>query len=227
MSSYPLSRSLTQIDDHYLTMADQTIKEVQTMRQKHFRTRKAFRTILIAAVITALLGITAYAVGSIHAARQNQLRAALQIEENAVSGYTEYTEDASPAPSETSREAAPHIQLISSLQQGDFQAVYFSISPVSEEIVHSFFFDNMVTEFSYIASNREIPEESWYTAGRDEEGIEKITGLFGDSLTVLEDRLDAIRKAASSYKNYGGALEDENNEVKFIFKTDAVSKDEE
>ena len=173
MSSYPLSRSLTQIDDHYLTMADQTIKEVQTMRQKHFRTRKAFRTILIAAVITALLGITAYAVGSIHAARQNQLRAALQIEENAVSGYTEYTEDASPAPSETSREAAPHIQLISSLQQGDFQAVYFSISPVSEEIVHSFFFDNMVTEFSYIASNREIPEESWYTAGRDEEDIEK------------------------------------------------------
>lgn len=61
----------------------------------------------------------------------------------------------------------------------------------------------------------------------NEEGIEKITGLFGDSLTVLEDRLDAIRKAASSYKNYGGALEDENNEVKFIFKTDAVSKDEE
>ena len=31
----------------------------------------------------------------------------------------------------------------------------------------------MVTEFSYIASNEEIPEDCWYTAGRIEEGIEK------------------------------------------------------
>ena len=182
MSSYPLNRALTQIDDRYLTMADQTIKEVQTMRQKQFRTRKLFRTILIAAVITALLGITAYAVGSIHAARQHELRNELQIEENHVSGYTEYTEsgaeialtstpaaDTAAAPADST----PHIQLISSMQQGDHQMIYFSVAPVSEETAHSFFFDNMVTEFAFIASNEPIPEEIWYTAGGTDDSVLK------------------------------------------------------
>ena len=181
MSSYPLNRVLTQIDDRFLTMADQSIKEVQTMRQKQFRTRKLFRTILIAAVITALLGITAYAVGSIHAARQRELRTELQIEENQVSGYTEYAENGTETASvstpaaETASPAAeisPQIQLISSMQQGEHQMIYFSVSPVPEEMAHSFFFDNMVTEFAFIASNNPIPEEIWYTAGgTDESGL--------------------------------------------------------
>jgi len=178
MNRTQLNRALTGIDDRYLTMVDRKTEEVQTMRQKTIRTKKLFRTILIAAAITALMGITAYAVSSIHAARQQALRADLQIQENSVSGYTEYPEsgpDSAPAPSTTAetRQAEPKIQLISSLQQGDFQAVYFSLSPVPEERARSFFFDNMVTEFSYIASNEEIPEDCWYTAGRIEEGIEK------------------------------------------------------
>ena len=178
MNRTQLNRALTGIDDRYLTMVDRKTEEVQTMRQKTIRTKKLFRTILIAAAITALMGITAYAVSSIHAARQQALRADLQIQENRVSGYTEYAEsgpDSAPATSTTAeiRPAEPKIQLISSLQQGDFQTVYFSLSPVSEERARSFFFDNMVTEFSYIASNEEIPEDCWYTAGRIEEGIEK------------------------------------------------------
>ena len=173
-----LNRALTGIDDRYLTMVDRKTEEVQTMRQKKTRRKTLFRTILIAAAIMALMGITAYAVSSIHAARQQALRADLQIQENSVSGYTEYAEsgpDPAPAPSTTAetRQAEPKIQLISSLQQGDFQAVYFSLSPVPEERARSFFFDNMVTEFSYIASNEEIPEDCWYTTGRIEEGIEK------------------------------------------------------
>ena len=120
MMDYKLNRALTQIDDRYLTMADQTIKEVQTMRQKHFSTRKLFRTMLIAAVITALLGITAYAIGSIHATRQQALRTELQIEENRVSGYTEYmeseTETALISPPEIDAAAAP----ADSTPQADF-----------------------------------------------------------------------------------------------------------
>jgi hypothetical protein len=147
------------------------------MRQKNIKSKKIFRTILIAAVITALMGITAYAVSSIHAARQQALRADLKIDENEVSGYTEYAESEPDTASVSSLAetvgAEPRIQLISSLQQGDFQAVYFSVSPVPEETARSFFFDNMVTEFSYIASNEKIPENCWYTAGRDEEGIVK------------------------------------------------------
>ena len=177
MNRYQLNRALTGIDDRYLTMVDRKTEEAQTMRQKNIKSKKIFRTILIAAVITALMGITAYAVSSIHAARQQALRADLKIDENEVSGYTEYAESEPDTASVSSLAetvgAEPRIQLISSLQQGDFQAVYFSVSPVPEETARSFFFDNMVTEFSYIASNEEIPENCWYTAGRDEEGIEK------------------------------------------------------
>ena len=177
MNRYQLNRALTGIDDRYLTMVDRKTEEAQTMRQKNIKSKKIFRTILIAAVITALMGITAYAVSSIHAARQQALRADLKIDENEVSGYTEYAESEADTASVSSLAetvgAEPRIQLISSLQQGDFQAVYFSVSPVPEETARSFFFDNMVTEFSYIASNKKIPENCWYTAGRDEEGIEK------------------------------------------------------
>ena len=177
MNRYQLNRALTGIDDRYLTMVDRKTEEVQTMRQKNIKSNKIFRTILIAAAITALMGITAYAVSSIHAARQQALRADLKIDENEVSGYTEYAESEPDTASVSSLAetvgAEPRIQLISSLQQGDFQAVYFSVSPVPEETARSFFFDNMVTEFSYIASNEKIPENCWYTAGRDEEGIEK------------------------------------------------------
>lgn len=177
MNRYQLNRALTGIDDRYLTMVDRKTEEAQTMRQKNIKSKKIFRTILIAAVITALMGITAYAVSSIHAARQQTLRADLKIDENEVSGYTEYAESEPDTASVSSLAetvgAEPRIQLISSLQQGDFQAVYFSVSPVPEETARSFFFDNMVTEFSYIASNEKIPENCWYTAGRDEEGIVK------------------------------------------------------
>ena len=177
MNRYQLNRALTGIDDRYLTMVDRKTEEAQTMRQKNIKSKKIFRTILIAAVITALMGITAYAVSSIHASRQQVLRADLKIDENEVSGYTEYAESEPDTASVSSLAetvgAEPRIQLISSLQQGDFQAVYFSVSPVPEETARSFFFDNMVTEFSYIASNEKIPEDCWYTAGRDEEGIVK------------------------------------------------------
>ena len=177
MNRYQLNRALTGIDDRYLAMVDRKTEEAQTMRQKNIKSKKIFRTILIAAVITALMGITAYAVSSIHSARQQALRVDLKIDENEVSGYTEYAESEPDTASVSSLAetvgAEPRIQLISSLQQGDFQAVYFSVSPVPEETARSFFFDNMVTEFSYIASNEEIPENCWYTAGRDEEGIEK------------------------------------------------------
>ena len=78
-----LNRALTGIDDRYLTMVDRKTEEVQTMRQKKTRRKTLFRTILIAAAIMALMGITAYAVSSIHAARQQALRADLQIQETA------------------------------------------------------------------------------------------------------------------------------------------------
>ena len=165
-----LNRALTQIDDRYLTMVDQTLQEVQTVRQRAIRRKNIYRIVLIAAVITALMGASAYAIGSIHAARQERLRTQLQIEENTVSGYTEYPELAETG---TAEKPEPRIQLISSIQQGEHQEIFFSISPVSEETAHSYIYGNMEIMFPFAASNEPIPEDSWYTTGQSDSPVLK------------------------------------------------------
>ena len=52
--------------------------------------RKIIRTILIAAILMALMAATAYAIVSIHQKRQQELRENLKIEENNVTSYKEY-----------------------------------------------------------------------------------------------------------------------------------------
>ena len=174
MNDFRLNRALTQIDESFLTMVDRKTMEVHAMKQKTIRTKKIFRTILIAAVIIALLGASAYAISSIHAARQERLRAQLQIQENAVSGYTEYPELAqSDEHGEAVLKSEPQIQLISSIQQGDFQHIFFSVSPVTEEIAQRFFFGNMEIEFAYAASNEPISEDCWYKAGEINTNVHK------------------------------------------------------
>ena len=174
MNDFRLNRALTQIDERFLTMVDRKTMEVHAMKQKTVRTKKIFRTILIAAVIIALLGASAYAISSIHAARQERLRTQLQIQENAVSGYTEYPELAqNDEQGEAALKPDPQIQLISSIQQGDFQHIFFSVSPVTEEIAHRFFFGSMEIEFAYAASNEPIPEDCWYKAGEINTNVHK------------------------------------------------------
>ena len=130
--------------------------------QRH-TSRKMWRIVLIAAIIAALL--TACAVGyTIHQRRQIELKAALQIESNSVEGYTEYTEtDAGTAQANktAASDIAPHIQLISSIQQGENQLVYFSVAPVTEEEAHSYIYESFVTAFVSLASNKPIPEAYW------------------------------------------------------------------
>ena len=131
--------------------------------QQRHRNRKMWRIVLIAAIIAALL--TACAVGyTIHQRRQIELKAALQIESNSVEGYTEYTEtDAGTAQANktAASDIAPHIQLISSIQQGENQLVYFSVAPVTEEEAHSYIYESFVTAFVSLASNKPIPEAYW------------------------------------------------------------------
>ena len=131
--------------------------------QQQHKNRKMWRIVLIAAIIAALL--TACAVGyTIHQRRQIELKAALQIESNSVEGYTEYTET-DAGTDQTNKMAAsdiaPHIQLISSIQQGENQLVYFSVAPVTEEEAHSYIYDSFVTAFVSLASNKPIPEAYW------------------------------------------------------------------
>ena len=81
-------------------------------------------TFALAAALMLALGITAYAIWSIHAARQQELKADLKIEENNVSSYMEYT---------VPDEQASGLVLLSSVNDGQEQHVYVNISPVTKE----------------------------------------------------------------------------------------------
>lgn len=56
----------------------------------------------------------------------------------------------------------------------------------------------------------------------DEEGVQKITEIFGDELQNLLDRLSAVADADSAYKAFDGQNENENGKVKFIIETAGI-----
>jgi hypothetical protein len=86
--------------------------------------KKRIITFALAAVLMLALGITAYAIWSIHAARQQEIKADLKIEESNVSSYTEYT---------VPDDQAGGLVLLSSVNDGQVQHVYVNISPVTKE----------------------------------------------------------------------------------------------
>ena len=91
--------------------------------------RKRIITFALAAAFILALGITAYAVWSIHFARQQELKADLKIEENNVSSYVEY---------DVPDEQASGLVLLSTVNDGQEQHIYVNISPVSEEEAAAF-----------------------------------------------------------------------------------------
>ena len=56
----------------------------------------------------------------------------------------------------------------------------------------------------------------------DEEGISKLTDLFGDNVQDVIDDLQAVFDAGRSYKIYSDSASDMDSSVKFIYKTEAV-----
>ncbi|MBO5555517.1 MAG: hypothetical protein J5941_08365, partial [Solobacterium sp.] len=56
------------------------------------------------------------------------------------------------------------------------------------------------------------------------EGIDKLAEVFGELEDVL-DRLTAISDAGTAYRSFSGTSENENDSVKFIFKTESVKAD--
>ena len=56
----------------------------------------------------------------------------------------------------------------------------------------------------------------------DEEGISKLTDLFGDNVQDVIDQLQAVFDAGRSYKIYSDSASDMDSSVKFIYKTEAV-----
>ena len=78
-------------------------------------TRKIIRTILIAAILMALMAATAYAIASIHQQRQQELREQFKPAENNLTTYIEYSNP---------EEASDAITLLSAYNNGDVQTIY-------------------------------------------------------------------------------------------------------
>ena len=95
--------------------------------------RRFRRTALLAAVIAAFMGLTAYAVGlSIHQRRQQELRQDLNIDGSGTDSYVEYP----VAPQ--NGDVRPGVTLLSAINDGQEQMVYVNVCPVSEEEVGQF-----------------------------------------------------------------------------------------
>ena len=141
-----LSKAFGDIDESFILEAYRPIPEDASNpseRIVHMK-KKRMITLALAAALMLALGITAYAVWSIHAARQQELKADLKIEENNVSSYTEY---------EVPDEQTGGLVLLSSVNDGELQHVYVDISPVTEEEAAAF---PQKTRFSWSIAGTEI-----------------------------------------------------------------------
>ena len=111
-----------------------TIRELHLLddqpHQQH-KYRKVLRVILIAAIIAALMGATAYAIGkSIQRQRQEELRNTLQIDENDVTDYVEY-----PVAEEPENTPTEGVTILSTINDGEFQRLWVVINGVTAEMI--------------------------------------------------------------------------------------------
>ena len=127
-----LSDAIGGIDDRFVAEAfhyDPEAAAGPSERNGHMRPKR-FVSLLLAAALILSLGLVAYAVGSVHLARQQELRQDLKIEENKTDSYVEY-----PLPTEEQRQ---ELVLLSAVNDGQEQRVYVNISPVTEEELAGF-----------------------------------------------------------------------------------------
>ncbi len=125
MKRETITLMLNSMDDRYINEAAVFDPEsIQEPPERIVHMKKRIITFALAAVLMLALGITAYAIWSIHAARQQEIKADLKIEESNVSSYTEYT---------VPDDQAGGLVLLSSVNDGQVQHVYVNISPVTKE----------------------------------------------------------------------------------------------
>ena len=120
MDSLTLLRAMNGIHEEDVVMAGKIYLYEKTARR---RTKRLLALVLAAALILAL-GAAAYAVWSIHEARQRELKEDLRIEESSVSSYMEY---------DVPDEQTSGLVLLSSVNDGESQRAYVDISPVAKE----------------------------------------------------------------------------------------------
>ena len=125
MERETITLMLNSIDDNYISEATIfDLDSIQVPPERIVHMKKRIITFALAAALMLALGITAYAIWSIHSTRQQELKADLNIEENNVSSYMEY---------DVPDELAGGLVLLSAVNDGQEQHVYVNISPVTKE----------------------------------------------------------------------------------------------
>ena len=132
MNREHLSDAIGGIDERFVAESfryDPEAAAGPSERNVHMRPKR-FVCLALAAALILSLGLAAYAVGSIHLARQQELRQDLKIEENKTDSYVEY-----PLPTEGQQQ---NLVLLSAVNDGQEQRVYVNISPVTEKELADF-----------------------------------------------------------------------------------------
>ena len=145
--------------------------------------KKRIITFALAAALMLTLGITAYAVWSIHVTRQQELKADLQIEENNVSSYMEY---------DVPDEQENGLVLLSSVNDGESQRVFVNVSPVEKEMIDSF---PETIAFAWRLDGMTINgEDYWMTAAPKLQSDISVSGYEAIHEAVLRDAYDESTK---------------------------------
>ena len=126
MDSLTLLRAMNGIHEEDVIMAGKIYMEDKAV----YRRTKRLLSLALAAVLLLALGAAAYAVWSIHEARQRELKEDLRIEESRVGSYTEYA--LADAPGESG------VTLLSTVNDGESQRVFVNVSPVERDVIERF-----------------------------------------------------------------------------------------
>ena len=148
-------------------------------RTAHMKKKQIITAALAAALLLAL-GITAYAVWSIHSARQQELKADLKIEESNVNSYTEY-----PVPDQAN---ASGVTLLSTVNDGEFQRVFVNVSPVKRDVIDRF---PETVGFAWRLDGMTLNgEDYWMTAGPKLKSGTSVSGYEAIREAVYRDAYD-------------------------------------
>nr|MCR5089045.1 hypothetical protein [Oscillospiraceae bacterium] len=170
--------ALNNVNDAFLEETRE-LMDRSAVSQKPAKSR-IVRTILIAAVLAALMAATAYAIVSIHQKRQQELKADLKIEENNVNSYTEY-----PVPSQSS---VSGVTLLSTVNDGEFQRVFVNVSPVKRDVIDRF---PETVAFAWRLDGMTLNgEDYWMTAGPKLKSGTSVSGYDAIREAVYQDAYD-------------------------------------
>lgn len=124
MKREKISEALSMLEESYILEALELSDGKQGIKRHSPRTGNAWRTILIAAVISIFFAASAFAIGySIHRQRQQELRERMDIDRNNVSSYVEY-----PVPEETETGTEPSVTLLSVSVNAERVDLFFNVT---------------------------------------------------------------------------------------------------